>query len=99
MISKEPIRNSRCATLMMDLHLQMIPDSSLEATLHDPRVDGAEIDLLDRETGEFTYAYHRGLCEACAKEAEIPPTSWAKRLQGVSTQERSSQQELERKAS
>jgi hypothetical protein len=73
MIGKEPIRNSRCTTLMMGLRLQMIPDFSLEATLHDPRVDGTEIDLLDRETGEFTHAYHRRLCGACAKEAEVTP--------------------------
>jgi hypothetical protein len=99
MIGKEPIRNSRCATLMMDLHLQMIPDSSLEATLHDLRVDGAEIDLLDRETGEFTHASHRGLFEACAKEAEATPSGWAKGLQGVSPRQRSPRQELERKAS
>jgi hypothetical protein len=82
MICKEPIRNSRCATLMMDLHLQMLPDAFLGATLHDPRVDGAEIDLLDRETGEFTYASHRGLSDACAKEAEVTPNKLVEGIAG-----------------
>ena len=73
MIGKEAIRNSRCTTLMVDLPLQMILDSFLEATLQDPRVDGTEVYLLDEETGELTYACHRGLSEACLKEAEATP--------------------------
>jgi len=73
MIGKEAIRNARHTRLMMDDPLEMILDSALGATLQDPRVEGAEIYLLDGKTGELTYSCHRGLSEACVKEAEATP--------------------------
>ncbi|MBE9500983.1 MAG: GAF domain-containing protein [Dehalococcoidia bacterium] len=73
MIGKEAIRDSRRTRLMMDGPLEMILDSTLEATLQGSKVDGAEIYLLDEEKGELTYACHRGLSEACVKEAEATP--------------------------
>ncbi len=72
-MGKEAIGNPRCTRLMVDDPLVMILDSFLEVTLQDPRVGGSEIYLLDRETGELTYACHRGLSEACVKEAEATP--------------------------
>ena len=70
MIAREAVKNSRGTRPMMDVLLVMFLDSYLEAALKDPRVDGAEMYLLDRETGDLTYACHRGLSEACVREAE-----------------------------
>ena len=73
MIGNEAMRDSGHTGQMMDVLLEMVLDSALAAALQDPRVEAAEIYLVDDHTGELSYVCHRGLSEACVREAEATP--------------------------